>query len=515
MVGELIDRIKRACLAIDPEWAEKRYRESVRTRRVVGSRNPDGTANLGGYQQPLDRIAAASERIDAMARACKRGGDRRPIDHIRSDLFIGMTDGTFEGMTDAEITAYVLANPYVEPGDQPSGGRAAGGQDGGAGDEDGGAGGKGGGAGKGGSAGGEGGGAGGEGGGAGGNTGGPDGGGGTGGSGGNPGGPDPAPGEQVPAVRPWAVPELRIELSAALGIDEHPGQIPPWGYVPARQARDLVGRMHSAEWRYLLCDVHGCAIGGGLLKARPATVGGERVKRGGRRSGVVELAVSAEMLAALVKTPSSLTRAGDWEQVLAEIAGTYRTIGIPGADDHLGDGDHLGAGDRHRRFPGSGLRRWVEIRDRVCVHPACRAPARTADQDHRLDHAAGGLTDEDNLEPKCRHDHRLKHEAGWQVERTEPGVTVWTSALGHRHESRPPPIIDRLPVPVPDHDGERFSPDGWYVWQSRSAACDCDDSCDCEPPILPPVPRRVPKVQPGELERQDVQIFDPDDEPPF
>jgi hypothetical protein len=176
MVGELIDRIKRACLAIDPEWAEKRYRESVRTRRVVGSRNPDGTANLGGYQQPLDRIAAASERIDAMARACKRGGDRRPIDHIRSDLFIGMTDGTFEGMTDAEITAYVLANPYVEPGDQPSGGRAAGGQDGGAGDEDGGAGGKGGGAGKGGSAGGEGGGAGGEGGGAGGNTGGPDGG---------------------------------------------------------------------------------------------------------------------------------------------------------------------------------------------------------------------------------------------------------------------------------------------------------------------------------------------------
>jgi len=140
---------------------------------------------------------------------------------------------------------------------------------------------------------------------------------------------------------------------------------------------------------------------------------------------------------------------------------------------------------------------------------------RTADQDHRLDHAAGGLTDEDNLEPKCRHDHRLKHEAGWQVERTEPGVTVWTSALGHRHESRPPPIIDRLPVPVPDHDGERFSPDGWYVWQSRSAACDCDDSCDCEPPILPPVPRRVPKVQPGELERQDVQIFDPDDEPPF
>ena len=489
MVGDLIDRIKRACLAIDPEWAEKKYRESLRTRRVVGSRNPDGTANLGGYQQPLDRIAAASERIDAMARACKRAGDRRPIDHIRSDLFIGMTDGTFEGLTDADITAYVLANPYVDPGDQPSGGRAAGGEDGGAGGGDGGAGG-----GDGGAGGGD--------------------GGGNGGSENPPCGPDPAPGEQVPGVRPWAVPEVRIELSTALGSDERPGQIPPWGYVPASQARDLVARMHSAEWRYVLCDADGRAIGGGLLKARPATVGGRRFKRSGRRAGVVELAVSAEVLTSLVETPSSLPEASGWEQVLAEIAGAYRISGLHRADDHRGTGDHLGAGDQRRRVPGAGLRRWVELRDRVCVHPACRAPARSADQDHRLDHATGGLTDEDNLEPKCRHDHRLKHKGGWRVERSEPGVTVWTSALGHRHESRPPPVISRLPMPVPDHDGERFSLDGWYVWRSRPAACDCDELCDCEPPILPPVPRRVPEVQPGEVERHD-EIFDPDDEPPF
>jgi hypothetical protein len=482
MVGELIDRIKRACLAIDPEWAEKKYREAVRTRRVVGSRNPDGTANLGGYQQPLDRIAAASERIDVMARACKRAGDCRPIDHIRSDLFIGMTDGTFEGMTEAEIIAYVLANPYVDPGDQPSGGRATGSEDGGDGGEDSSDG----------------------------NADGDDGGGGTGGSGGKPPcGRDPTPGEQGPAVRPWAVPEMRIELSAALGSDERPGQIPPWGYVPAGHARDLVAQMHSAEWRYVLCDADGRAIGGGLLKARPATVGGGRVKRGGRRAGVVELAVSAEMLTALVETPSSLTTASGWEQVLAEIAGACQASGLPWTDDDLA------AGDQHRRVPGAGLRRWVEIRDRVCVHPACRAPARSADQDHRVDHAASGLTDEDNLEPKCRHDHRLKHEAGWQVERAEPGVTVWTSALGHRHESRPPPVIPPLPMPGPDDDGERFSLNGWYEWQSRPVACGCDEQCDCEPPILPPVPRRNPELQPGELERQDAQIFDPDDKPPF
>jgi uncharacterized membrane protein YgcG len=121
MVGELIDRIKRACLVIDPEWAAKKYREAVRTRGVAGSRKLDGTANLGGYQQPIDRIAAASDHIDTLARACKRAGDRRAIDHIRSDLFLGMVDGTFEALTDSEIVEYVLAHPYIEPTDGPDG----------------------------------------------------------------------------------------------------------------------------------------------------------------------------------------------------------------------------------------------------------------------------------------------------------------------------------------------------------------------------------------------------------
>jgi hypothetical protein len=141
MVGELIDRIKRACLGIDPHWAEKRYREAVRTRRVHGSRNPDGTANLGGYSQPVDRIAAAADRIDALARACKRAGDRRTIDLIRSDLFLGMTDGTFETMTEHEIIAYVLAHPYAEPGDAGSSGGDGGSDDGEPGDTPGGPGG--------------------------------------------------------------------------------------------------------------------------------------------------------------------------------------------------------------------------------------------------------------------------------------------------------------------------------------------------------------------------------------
>ncbi|NEE04618.1 DUF222 domain-containing protein, partial [Phytoactinopolyspora halotolerans] len=87
-VAELIDAIKKAAIAIDPEWAEKKYRKAIRGRRVVGSRNPDGSANVAGYDLPIDRAAAACERIDVLARACKKAGDTRKIDHIRVDLFL-------------------------------------------------------------------------------------------------------------------------------------------------------------------------------------------------------------------------------------------------------------------------------------------------------------------------------------------------------------------------------------------------------------------------------------------
>ncbi|TQS03500.1 DUF222 domain-containing protein, partial [Microbispora hainanensis] len=116
-VGELIEHIQRLVLAIDPGWAEKRYTEAVRRRRVTGTRNDDGTATVSGLDLPLERAVAGCERIDELARACKRAGDRRPIDHIRADLFLGSLDGTFEGLSDDQIITHVRTHPLLEPGD--------------------------------------------------------------------------------------------------------------------------------------------------------------------------------------------------------------------------------------------------------------------------------------------------------------------------------------------------------------------------------------------------------------
>ena len=104
-------------------------------RRVVGSRNDDGTANLSGYDLPVDRVTAACDRFDRLAKAAKQDGHPDPIDHIRADLFLGMTDGTYAGLTDAQILARLLAEANLtqphrrartaEPADEPAGERAA------------------------------------------------------------------------------------------------------------------------------------------------------------------------------------------------------------------------------------------------------------------------------------------------------------------------------------------------------------------------------------------------------
>jgi hypothetical protein len=92
--------------------------------------------------------------------------------------------------------------------------------------------------------------------------------------------------------------------------------------------------------------------------------------------------------------------------------------------------------DNRRRTAGPALTRWIRSRDGTCRAPGCRVPASVCDIDHTIDHAAGGLTAHDNLALLCRHHHRLKHQAGWQVAQPTPGQLTWTSPHGPRFTRR-------------------------------------------------------------------------------
>lgn len=86
------------------------------------------------------------------------------------------------------------------------------------------------------------------------------------------------------------------------------------------------------------------------------------------------------------------------------------------------------------------LRRWLGVRSPTCVFPGCGRAARECDIDHLTAWADGGTTDDDNLDPKCRHHHRLRHESRWDVDHPPGEATSWTSPLGGRYGTDPPPF---------------------------------------------------------------------------
>jgi len=445
--GQLIEQLKKLAIAIDPDWARRRYEQALAQRKVVGYRNPDGSANLSGYNLPLDRVAAASGHIDTLAKTAKRAGDPRPLDHIRADLFLGMTDGTYTGLDDAAIIDLLttIATPDADPRnnngeddnndednedhkdvDRPDDGGLAGGPHDSGPDEKGS---------------------------------------GDGGAGSRSSAPSDQP---TPPVRSGVGLELRVRLSTLLGRDHYPAELAAWGPVHAELARELTATLGGAQWRFALTDEHGRLTHSGTTSARPT---GSPPRSAACRA-IVELQIPTEQLRVLAADP---TTPPGWATVVTDLT---RQL-----DNHRHQDPHRG--DAARRVPGAALRRELEIRDRYCTMIGCRAPAHSADKDHTLDHANRGPTTDGNLGSVCRHDHRLKHEGGWTLQQPQPGLFRWTSRLGHTYHRPPPAINEPLPDPIkPDRPPWPLiipPDDGWedtHIWEDTPPKPDLEP----EPP---------------------------------
>ncbi|WP_255375691.1 HNH endonuclease signature motif containing protein [Saccharomonospora sp. CUA-673] len=103
--------------------------------------------------------------------------------------------------------------------------------------------------------------------------------------------------------------------------------------------------------------------------------------------------------------------------------------------------------------PTSTIRTLVEVRDRMCVVPWCRRPARHCDFDHQQqwtkDH---GSTAVDNAGPRCRKHHRLKNAPGW-INHYDPahGTSSVTTPLGVTYTDKRETVLEPRP-PEPDNE---------------------------------------------------------------
>ncbi|MFD4420414.1 DUF222 domain-containing protein [Agromyces sp. NPDC058484] len=94
--------------------------------------------------------------------------------------------------------------------------------------------------------------------------------------------------------------------------------------------------------------------------------------------------------------------------------------------------------DRSHYRPTNAQRVWLALTHGRCSRPGCDRLAATADIDHVLDWAAGGVTNDENLAPTCRGDHRLKHATRFIIEKPRNGTTTWRSPTGRSYTQIPP-----------------------------------------------------------------------------
>ena len=89
----------------------------------------------------------------------------------------------------------------------------------------------------------------------------------------------------------------------------------------------------------------------------------------------------------------------------------------------------------------AAVKRWFTIQHATCDFPGCGRRAANCDLDHTVAYAAGGQTTVENLAPRCRKHHTMKHQTRWKVEQPSGAPrAIWTSPTAYRRVADPPPF---------------------------------------------------------------------------
>lgn len=217
--GQLRARLRKLILAADPEAARRRCATAVSTRRVEMFGNPDGSGDVWGRSLPPQDVAAAWERLTAIARSARGAGDRRPMDQLRADAFLDLLVGQgvaaggpvgrhTGGLPEPEWpVAAVAPEADIASGGGPSvAGPVGSGSDG--------------------------------------------------------------RGVAMPGPRRGVV-ELQVPLTALMGLTSLPGELTGFGPVVADIARQVAEQHRDGTWRFSVYSEIGDLISHGITRARP------------------------------------------------------------------------------------------------------------------------------------------------------------------------------------------------------------------------------------------------------
>ncbi|MDH4116713.1 MAG: HNH endonuclease [Acidimicrobiia bacterium] len=91
--GQLRARLRRECIDIEPEDAERRYQTAVDDRMVSASQSEDGSGTIIATGLAAERVGAVMDHIDRIAKSLRTGGEIRSIDQLRADVFLDLLAG--------------------------------------------------------------------------------------------------------------------------------------------------------------------------------------------------------------------------------------------------------------------------------------------------------------------------------------------------------------------------------------------------------------------------------------
>ncbi|WP_410648586.1 DUF222 domain-containing protein [Amycolatopsis sp. cmx-4-54] len=125
IAGKNPDQIRKAAnhaaTTIDPDGADRRAEGHRDGRRLTLRHGETGVASVEVEDAPVEKAAAAYQRIDRAARALKTGGETRTLDQLRADVALDLLLGGQSGTSErSEVFLYMDLFTYLGLNNDPA-----------------------------------------------------------------------------------------------------------------------------------------------------------------------------------------------------------------------------------------------------------------------------------------------------------------------------------------------------------------------------------------------------------